>query len=558
MGDHATAPLGVPRYRALWIAAIFSNLGSFLQTVAGAWLMKELTDSSATWVGLMVASNLLPLLVLSLIAGVVADMFGKAKVMLWAQVIMGASAAAMAVATYAGFITPAMLLGLGLILGVGMAFNLPAWQSLVPDLVPRGMVASAVALNSAAFNVARAVGPALGGLIVATSGPELGFALNALSYAGIVIVLVGLARDLDDGEDEASIDLITTSIGLSIRYARYTPAFRRVLGLLALFAATTAVVQAVLPNRTSELGGGEGSYGVLLGAMGAGALFAAFTRTRIDALNTGAGLPFTIVGFGVAGIAVGSAASFTVALVGMFLIGVCWVLTLTVLNATTQLMTPSWVRGRAMSLYLLAFNGVLPLGSIASGSLADRIGAGDAMIWLSGATVALGLATRRFRIPRLDRVISPEFEIERVARPHAQAEGGPVMVINTWQVRRGDLDAFLELMNHIRMIRLRTGAYVWRLYRNTEDPHRLSEVFLVTSWDEHLAQHRRTDDASIEQLRAANRFDRGDGPVSRHLIAVDVQRPQEWEELRSAHEEFHASDGSIPLLDVSDPTSRFR
>jgi MFS family permease len=540
------------------LAAIFSNVGSFLQTVAGSWLMKELTDSSATWVGLMVASNLLPLLFLSLIAGVVADMFGKAKVMLWAQVIMGASALAMAVLTYADLITPGLLLSLGLMLGVGMAFNLPAWQSLVPELVPRGMVASAVALNSAAFNVARAVGPALGGLVVATAGPELGFGLNALSYAGVIVVLIGLVRYLNEDDNEGSFGLITSSIGLSIRYARYTPAFRRVLGLLALFASTTAVIQSVLPNRTTELGGDETTYGVLLGAMGFGALVAAFTRWRFRPLNDGSSLPYTIIAFGTAGVLVGTAPGPAFAFLGMFVIGICWVLTLTVLNATTQLMTPRWVRGRAMSVYLLAFNGILPLGSIASGAFADRTSAGTAMIVLSTATIGLGLIAPLFRIPRLDQVDQPEYEIERANRPHVDTEGGPVMVINTWNVRTNDVDAFLRVMTEIRMIRLRTGAYAWRLYRNTEDPHRLSEAFMVTSWEEHLAQHRRTDDASIELLRRVNRYDRGDGPVSRHLVAVDVQNPGEWEPLRDAHREFHASDGTVPLLDTSDPESMQR
>ena len=554
----ATAPLRIPRYRALWLAAIFSNVGSFLQTVAGSWLMKELTDSSATWVGLMVASNLLPLLFLSLVAGVVADMFGKAKVMLWAQVIMGASALAMAVLTYAEAITPGLLLGLGLMLGVGMAFNLPAWQSLVPELVPRGMVASAVALNSAAFNVARAVGPALGGVVVATAGPELGFGLNALSYAGVIVVLAGLVRYLEEDDNEASLGLITTSIGLSIRYARYTPAFRRVLGLLALFASTTAVIQSVLPNRTTELGGDEATYGILLGAMGAGALVAAFTRSRFRPLTDGTSLPYTILTFGVAGVVVGTAPGALVAFAGMFTIGVCWVLTLTVLNATTQLMTPQWVRGRAMSVYLLAFNGILPLGSIASGAFADRTSAGTAMVVLSIATICLGLIVPMFRIPRLDQVAQPEFEIERANRPHVATEGGPVMVINTWNVRTTDLEAFLGVMTEIRMIRLRTGAYGWRLYRNTEDPHRLSEIFVVSSWEEHLAQHRRTDDASIALLRRVNAFDRGDGPVSRHLIAVDVQDPGEWEPLLDAHRDYHSGDGAVPLLDTGDPESMRR
>lgn len=549
----ATAPLRISNFRALWIAAIFSNVGSFLQVVAASWLMKELTDSSATWIGLMVASNLLPLLFLSLIAGVVADMFGKAKVMLVAQIIMGLAAAAMAITTAFGVITPGLLLTLGLVLGAGLALNLPAWQALVPELVPRGMVASAVALNSAAFNVARAVGPALGGVIVATAGPELGFGLNAISYFGVIVVVVLLVRSLDERAEAASMSSIGNSIGLSIRYARFTPAFRRLLGLVALFAITSAVIQSVLPNRTDELGGDETTYGLLLGAMGLGALIAALLRPRIPRLVAGTALPFTIAGFGVAGIAAGLAPTTPLAFLSLLVIGACWVWTLTTLNATSQLMSPPWIRGRAMSLYTLAFTGILPLGSIAAGAIADRLGAGTTMAVLSVATVLLGAVTPRFHVPALSRVEPPAYEADRRSLPHADTEGGPVMIINTWRVHREDVGEFLRLMYEIRMVRMRTGAYSWELYRNASDPHRLSEVFRCVSWEEHLAQHRRTDDASLALIRRARALDCGDGPVSRHLIAIDVADRGDWEPLLAAHEEFHRTEGSIPLIDVSEP-----
>ena len=223
-------------------------MGSFFQTVAASWLMKDLTDSSATWVGLMVASNMLPLLFLALISGVIADTFDRAKVMLASQVAMGAGAAAMAVLTATGVITPGLLLALGLLMGVGMAFNLPAWQSLVPDLVPRGMLASAVALNSAGFNVARAIGPAIGGIILATAGPALGFGLNAVSYLGVIVVSSVLAQRLVTPQrDQTSI---TSAISQSIRFARFTPSFRRLLlaGLVVRAHLGFGAVRTAEPN----------------------------------------------------------------------------------------------------------------------------------------------------------------------------------------------------------------------------------------------------------------------------------------------------------------------
>jgi len=542
--SQAIAPLRLPYYRAIWVAALFSNVGSFLQTVAAAWLMKELTDSSATWVGLMLASNLLPLLFLSLISGVVADTVDRTKVMLVAQSLMGSAAAAMAILTATDLITPGLLLGLGLLMGVGVAFNLPAWQALVPDLVPRGMVASAVALNSAGFNVARAVGPALGGLIVATAGPQLGFGLNAISYLAVITVIAVVGRRLRLSAREHTS--MTNAIAQSIRYARFTPAFRRLLGLVALFAITSAVVQATLPNRTSELGGSETTYGILLGFMGAGALVGALVRPRVVATLGGRSVPTTIVVFGVAGITVGLAPSTAVAALGMMLAGASWVLTLTTVNASSQLMAPEWIRGRAMSLYTLAFSGIYPIGSILSGALADVIGAGSAMVAFSGAALVLGLLAPRFRLPSLAEIHTPEFTEDRPAPPHVDTEGGPVMIANTWQIDRADLEDFVALMSEIRKVRLRTGAYRWRLYRNSEDPHRITEVFVCVSWEEHLAQHRRIDDASAQLIRRARSFDRDGGPRSRHLVAVDVDHP-EWEPLIAAHDQYHRTDGSIPL-----------
>ncbi|MCB1247298.1 MAG: MFS transporter [Acidimicrobiia bacterium] len=551
MSDSATGPLRIPSYRAIWITAMLSNVGSFLQAVAGAWLMKELTDSSGIWVALMVSSNLLPLLFLSLFAGVVADMFSKARVILWSQVLMGASATAMAVTTYLDVVTPGLLLTLGLTLGVGMAFNLPAWQSLVPDLVPRGMVASAVALNSAGFNIARAVGPALGGLILTVWGPAAAFGLNALSYLGLIAVVATLSRTLHrQGDEHASMGLVVNSLALSVRYARYAPTLRRVLTLVALFGVTTAVIQAVLPNRTTQLGGGEAVYGILLGAMGMGALIGAFGRTRSHATRTGRSLPYSIAVFGIAGILTGIVTNVAVAFVCMVIIGSCWILTLTVLNATTQLMTPDWIRGRVMSLYLLAFTGIMPLGSISAGALADRIGAGQAMVVFSSCTLLLGLATPRFRIPPLDRVRIPQYEEERVRFRHPDEEGGPVLVANTWQLTPETLDEFLTLMRRVRLIRLRNGAYAWRLYRNTEHPYRLTEVYLFTSWDEHLAQRQRADDDAIAHFRRARQLDEEHGQLNSHYIAVDLDHPPDWSTLVS-----HPSDADDHTRDHREPPS---
>jgi MFS family permease len=543
----AVAPLRYGSFRTLWVASMLSAFGTFIQSLSSSQLMLDLTGSN-TWVGMMVASTSLPLLFFALAAGALADMFDRAKLMILAQAIMGGSALAMAILTWTGVITPALLLGLGFVLGTGVALNLPTWQALLPDMVPRGLIASAVALQSAAFNVARALGPALGGLIYAVFGAAVGFGINALTY-GFVIAGLLLVRSTFVRRERDPAPL-GTAILLGIRYARFTPAFRSLLLLVSLFAITSSVVQSVLPGHNLAIGGTPGTLGILLGAMGAGALVATALRQRfIDRFHHWAPV-LTICSFGLVGIGLGL--STTVAMAGffMFFSGAFWVLTLTNLNASAQLMAPEWIRGRAMSLYSFSFLGIMPIGSILSGILADAVGTGQAIIILCSASVVLGALVPLFRIPSVDAIESPEFSADRPGPSHDEetVEGGPVLILNSWKIDLADLDDFIGVMNLVRLVRLRTGAYRWRLLRNVSDPTRLTELFATGSWEEHLAQHRRIDDASADIIARARAFDRAGGPVTRHLISVDVEDPPNFAELIMTHEVMHQTDGSIPTM----------
>lgn len=527
---------------------MLSAAGTFVQSVAGSWLMFELTDS-ATWVGWMVASSTLPLLFFSLTAGALADRFDRTKLMLIAQSVMGGSAALMAILTFLDLMTPGVLLGLGLVIGTGLALNLPAWNAILPDLVPRGLIASAVALNAASFNAARAIGPALGGILVAVYGAAAGFAFNALSYLAIIIALLVIGRQLEASAREAPQSM-RSAILTGLRFARFTPTFRGLIALVALFAVTSAVVQAILPVQTTYLGGAELAFGILYGAMGAGALLGVVIRPRIGRWLEGSWIPYSITLFGLSGILFGLAPNLWVGGLAMFLAGLFWLLTLATLNATAQLMSPGWIRGRAMSIYSLAFAGVMPIGSILSGSVADAVGSPAALVIFSAGTVVLGIFSPRFGVPHLDDVVAPEYSEER-STPHGDEtfDGGPVVVLNTWQIDVGDFTEFTNLMNEVRLVRLTTGAYRWRLFRHTSDPNRFTELMALTSWEEHMAQHARIDDAAAALLRRVREFDRGDGPVTRHMIAIDVEDPPNFETMVAAHDELHLSDGSIPTTD---------
>jgi MFS family permease len=543
----ATVPLRYPQFRNLWMASIVSNLGSFLQVVAASWLMLELTGS-AFWVGLMVAAPSLPLLVVAMPAGAMADLFERRRIILVSQVVMAVTAAFTAALGFAGLLTPPILLSLGLLLGVGTAFNLPSWQAMVPDLVPNAHVASAVALNSAAFNVARAVGPALGGALVATAGAEVAFALNAVSYMAVAVAVARFPRRAIDADHEP----MGTAIAVGLRYARFTPAYRWLLAVAASFAITSAVVQAVLPTLTAEqFGGGADRYGLLLGAMGVGALIGAFTRPGVATRLRGLMVPGGIAVFGVAGVALGLSTSLAGALPAMVVAGVLWVWILATLNATSQLMAPAWVRGRIMSLYTLSFVGLVPIGSILAGAIAGAIGAGPAVVALSVGTVVLGLVVGRVPLPVLADVVSPQPADLPVGRHTADDSiVGAVLVVNTWTIRPEDRPAFVAVMEELRRVRLRTGAFRWRLYRAVEDPDRISELFVLPSWAEHLRQHDRLDAEAADVIDRARGFDMGDGPLNRHLVSVDVtddRLADEWAQQVALHAAMHETDGSLPL-----------
>lgn len=550
--DTAFAPLRVRQFRSLWTSSVFSNVGSFFQVTAGSWLMWEMTASPA-WVGWMAASRSLPLLVLALPAGVLADRLSRIRVLIASHVLMALVALAMALAAVLDMLTPATLLAFGIVLGAGGAVNAPSWHSLVPDLVPRAMVTSAVALNSVSFNAARAVGPALAGIVVATLGAGAAFGVNAASYLGMTVSLIVVGgRVHAQSADHSSV---VRSIVAGLRFAGHTRQFRRLLILGALFALGSAVLQAMLPVRTEELGESVGTYGLLLGVIGVGAAAGGVSVRKVTRLLGRHAISSTIVMYGVSAVLTGLAPTTALTVPPLLISGACWVWTIATLNATVQLMAPDWVRGRAVSLWLLAYAGVVPIGSVLAGMIAEEIGAGTTLVVLSAATIVLGLAARRVGIQDPATVRTPEFS-ERRTHHHPAASGGPVMVHNTWQIEPALAASFVDAMRRVRVVRLRTGGYRWRLYQDVGSPDVFHEVFFTRSWDEHLTQHRRLDDASAEIIRAARVFDVSEsGPIARHSLAVDVGSGSEPLPVTGDdgdHRAMHASDGSIPLADTQD------
>jgi MFS family permease len=374
--DSVLSPLREPLFRSLWIAAVISYTGSWMQNVATGWLMTSLT-SSPMWVALVQVAVSLPVLLIALPAGALADIFDRRKFLLFTQASMVAAATVLGVMTLTGTVTPQILLVFTFLLGVGAVMNDPAWQALTPDLVPPSQLASAVALNSAGFNIARAVGPALVGFVIATccqgtsTGSGRAFLINAVSFFGVILFLYRWKPAKTEARNGTTTFM--GAIGVGLRYARQEPRIRTVLVRTLLFSIFASVFWALLPLIASKFGA-EGFGAMLaffgLGALGgAGVLALARRHFSPDAIIACATLVFAIALCGLVrspSLAVASAFSAAA--------GLAWISILATLNTAAQTAAPAWVRARVISMYVLVLQGGLALGSAVWGVVASNAG----------------------------------------------------------------------------------------------------------------------------------------------------------------------------------------
>jgi predicted MFS family arabinose efflux permease len=363
------SPLREPLFRSLWIAAVISYTGSWMQNIATGWLMSTLTNSPV-WVALVQVALSMPVFLIALPAGALADSVDRRKFLLVTQTFMVGAAAVLGVLTITGTVTPLLLLILTFLLGAGAVMNEPAWQSLVPDLVAVPKLAAAVALNSAGFNIARAVGPALGGLVIATSGSGAAFLLNAISFFGVILFLYRwkpLERELPPR------GRLGSSIGDGMRHALREPRIRAVLVRTLAFALFVSAFWALLP-LIARAYGAEG-YGAMLACFGLGALLGAGLLSRIrrnlsfDTIVSAGNVVFAAAIFGLAHTQTLALSSICAAGAGLAYIG-----NLATLNVVAQTAAPPWVRARVMSMYVLALQGGLALGSAMWGGVASQTG----------------------------------------------------------------------------------------------------------------------------------------------------------------------------------------
>lgn len=520
----AWAPLRERTFRTLWFAQLGSNVGTWMQTVAAQWL---LIGHAAVLVSLVQTASLVPVLFLSLPAGVFADTVDRRRLLYVTSAILAVTVAILAGLTWAGQVSPAALLGFTFLIGCGSALTGPAWQAIQPDLVPRQQIPAASALGGITVNAARAVGPALAGVLVSLIGPAPVFALNALSFLGIAAATYAWQpprRSAQNDPERTGEALIA-----GLRYLRSAPGVRRVIVRSVLFAAPASALWALLPVAAHDRYHlGAAGYGLLLGALGVGAMLGVVALAWLRAhWRTNVILSVSALAFGLATAAT-ALAPLAITTVTLVVAGAAWIATLSTLNATLGLALPGWVRARAMGVYLLFFMGAQAIGSTGWGLVASHTSLDWALL-LSAALLALAGASVTM-LPlhaytqKLDRSLSTALPEPALALDPSPTDG-PLRVDITYHVPASHVDAFREAMRAVERSRRRTGARAWRLYRDGAAPDQFRETFTVRSWSEHLRQHgERLTGSDGEVLATARALADGDQTVH-HLFPSDIPAP---------------------------------
>jgi MFS family permease len=396
------APLGEPLFRSLWIASVISYTGTWMQNVGAGWLMTQMT-MNPLMIGLVQAAGAVPVFLVILPAGALADMVDRRRFLLLTQGWMVLAAATLGIMTLTSCVGPWVLLLFTFLLGLGAVMNDPAWQAITPELVPPKQHASAVALNSAGFNVARAVGPALGGLIVAAVGCGSTFLLNAISFLGVIVFLYRWKRPV---EAPPKAQRVWSAISDGFHYVRESGLAKSVLLRTGTFSVAAVAMLALLPLIARPYG--ARGYGVLLGGFGLGALLGALALPRLrEKLSVDGVVGASIVIFAGMTFAAGRAESFALLCAVMLVAGAAWIGILACLNVAAQTMCPAYVRARALSFYLLVLQGGMAVGATLWGALAKSIGVPDAL-GAAAAVLAVGVfALRGHRITASELDLTP-------------------------------------------------------------------------------------------------------------------------------------------------------
>jgi MFS family permease len=547
------APFHSRVFAMIWTASLVSNFGSLIQAVGASWMMTSIAPS-ADMVALVQASTTLPIMLLSLASGATADIWDRRLVMLIAQILMLLVSLALTITAYMGQITPWTLLALTFLLGCGTALYGPAWQSSVGEQVPRRDLPSAVALNSLSFNIARTAGPAIGGIIVASAGPPVAFLTNAVSYVGLIVVLMLWRRPKP--APFLPPENMFMAMGAGVRYARLSPEIRTVLLRGVVFGVLGSSVWALMPLIARDLIGGNAvTYGVLLGAFGSGAVLGALSSTSLrHRYSNEVIVRASTVGFGISSLVTAMSSWHALSMLALMLGGASWVLALSTFNVTVQISSPRWVVGRTVAIYQMVTFGGLAIGSWLSGLVANSFGLKICLISSGALMVVSAVLGRRLPLRQpegLNLDPSRTFSSESRAQLDRLIDTGPVVVTVEYRIAVDDAEPFRLAMRELRRIRRRDGAKRWSLMQDMAAPEIWIERYHSPNWIEHLRRHHRFTVSDREIERKALDFHQGpDPPHIRHLIERRTDEPVGD---LSAATDPHLPSGSVTLATSRGP-----
>ncbi|TFZ49570.1 MFS transporter [Serratia proteamaculans] len=523
------APLKIPVFAVLWGATVLGNVGSFMRDVASSWLVTDLSSNPSA-VALMQTAATLPVFLLAIPAGVLSDILDRRRFLIFVQILLACVSGTLLLLSQSGALTVEYLLALTFIGGIGGALMGPTWQSIVPELVPRADLRNAVALNSLGINIARAIGPAAGGLLLASFGAGAAYGADVLSYVFVVSALLWWRRP--KVEDNGLSEHFFGAFRAGIRYARASRELHVVLLRAAVFFVFSSSVWALLPLVARQmLGGTAGFYGILLGAVGAGAIGGAVLLPRLrQRLNADGLVLLAAVITAVVMALLSLAPPQWLAVLLLLALGAGWIIALTSLNGAAQGVLPNWVRGRGLAIYLMVFNGAMAAGSLLWGLIAQEIGVAATLLAGGIGLLVISLLFHRIRLPEGEADLQPSNHWpEPLLNTPIENDRGPVMIQVEYRVRLEDRPQFLRTLQRLSRVRRRDGAYAWGLTEHTADPQCVMEWFMVESWAEHLRQHQRVSHADADLQQEALQFHIGpEKPLVHHFLSLDLRHVERY------------------------------
>lgn len=509
-------------FTVVWIATVVANVGTWMYNAASGWLMTSLAADPLT-VSLVQVASSLPMFLFALPAGALADTVDKRRFLIGCEIALTLVAGASAVLVELNLVTPPVLLLFTFLLGAGAAFTAPAWQSVVPQLVPKKDLAAAVASNGVGVNISRAIGPALGGVVIGGLGIAAPFWFNALSNFAVIGALLWWQPAAAPGRGLPP-ERLAGAMVIGFRHARYNPNLRATLVRAVAFFFFASAYWALLPLvARNQIAGGPELYGVLLGAIGVGAVIGAFTLTWLKATLG----PDRLVAAGTAGTALslvllGVAHQPGVGIAACLVAGISWIAVLATINVSVQVSLPDWVRGRGLAMFVTVFFGAMTAGSALWGQIGAGLGLSEAhFIAAAGAIAGIAL-TWRWKLQggaSIDLAPSMHWPAP-ILNIEAEADRGPVLVTVEYLIAPDKRDAFLPAVMALGLQRRRDGAYAWDIFEDAAQSGRFLETFMVASWLEHLRQHQRVTNADRVVQDAIRNFGATTEPKVTHLLAA--------------------------------------